>query len=86
MHHHVTTCAPIQTYANNHMIVEVAESRIGASVPRPFPRVVGSGNETMYWCAIFLSESAQPNIEIWGGGGGGGGGGGLYYHCSSSIV
>ena len=47
-HHHVTSRAPIETYTNNHMIAELAEPRIGANVPRPFPRacVVGSGNET----------------------------------------
>ena len=36
-HHHVTARAPIQTYANNHMIAELAEPRISANVPRPFP-------------------------------------------------
>ena len=40
-HHHVTARAPIQIYANNHMIAELAEPRIGANVPRPFPRVRG---------------------------------------------
>ena len=47
-HHHVTARAPIQIYANSHMIAELAAPRIGANVPRPFPRacVVGSGNET----------------------------------------
>ena len=36
-HHHMTARAPIQTYANNHMIAELAEPRISANVPRPFP-------------------------------------------------
>ena len=36
-HHHVISHAPTQTYANNHMIAELAEPRIGANVPRPFP-------------------------------------------------
>ena len=36
-HHHVTARAPIQTYANNHMIAELAEPRISTNVPRPFP-------------------------------------------------
>ena len=45
-HHHVAAHAPIQIYANNHMIAELAEPRISANVPRPFPRVRGgSGNE-----------------------------------------
>ena len=38
-HHHVTAHAPIQTYANNHMIAELAEPRIIAIVPRFFPCV-----------------------------------------------
>ena len=37
VHHHVTAHAPIQTYANNHMIAELAEQRISANVPRSFP-------------------------------------------------
>ena len=45
-HHHVTARAPIQTYANNHVIAELAEPRISANVPRPFPPLgVGSGDE-----------------------------------------
>ena len=46
----MTARAPIETYANNHMIAELVEPRMGANVPRPFPRacVVGSGNETMH--------------------------------------
>ena len=48
-HHHVTARAPIQNYANNHMIAELAEPRISANVPRPFPPLgVGSGDETTY--------------------------------------
>ena len=42
-HRHMTTCVPIQTYANNHMIAELAEPRIGANVPRSFPRACGWG-------------------------------------------
>ena len=42
-HHHVTARAPIQTYANNHMIAELAEPRISANVPRPFPPFWGWG-------------------------------------------
>ena len=34
----MTTRAPTQTYANNHIIADVAEPRIGANVPTPFPR------------------------------------------------
>ena len=42
VYHHVTTRAPIQTYANNYMIAELAES--SANVPRPFPPLdVGLG-------------------------------------------
>ena len=37
----VTARAPIQTYANNHMITELAEPRIDTNVPRPFPQVRG---------------------------------------------
>ena len=44
-HHHVTACAPIQTYASNHMIAELAEPKIGANVPRPFPCVRGGVRE-----------------------------------------
>ena len=33
--------APIQTYANNHMIAELTEPRISANIPRPFPRMRG---------------------------------------------
>ena len=36
-HHHVTAHVPIQTYANNHTIAELAESRFGVNVPGPFP-------------------------------------------------
>ena len=32
-----------RAYTNNHMIAELAEPRLGANVPRPFPRVVGLG-------------------------------------------
>ena len=35
--HHVTSHAPTQIYASNHMIAELAEPRIVANVPRPFP-------------------------------------------------
>ena len=42
-----TRLAPIQTYANNHMIAELAEPRISTNVPRPFPPLgVGSGDKT----------------------------------------
>ena len=41
VHHHVTAHVPIQIYANNHMIAELAEPRIGANVPRPFPHMCG---------------------------------------------
>ena len=34
---------PVQTYAKNHMIAELAETRIDANVPRPFPRERGEG-------------------------------------------
>ena len=47
-HHHVTARAPVQTYANNHMIAELAEPRIGTNVPRPFPRVRGGVWERDY--------------------------------------
>ena len=47
-HHHVTARAPIQIYANSHMIAELAEPRIGANVPRPFPRVRGGVWERDY--------------------------------------
>ena len=40
-HHHVIARAPIQPYANHHMIAELAEPRINANVPRPFPCVHG---------------------------------------------
>ena len=40
-HHHVTACAPIQIYADDHMIAELAEPRIGANIPRPFLHVCG---------------------------------------------
>ena len=33
----MTAHAPIQTYASNHMIAELAEPRISANVRRPFP-------------------------------------------------
>ena len=42
-HYHMTEHAPTQIYANNHMIAELAEPRIGANVPRPFPRVAWWG-------------------------------------------
>ena len=46
-HHHVIARAPIQTYASNHMIAELAEPRISANVPRPSPPFgVGSGDKT----------------------------------------
>jgi hypothetical protein len=43
-HHHVIVqChAPIQAYANNHMIAELAEPRIGVNVPRPIPSLRAS--------------------------------------------
>ena len=47
-HHHVTARAPVQTSANNHMIAELAEPRIGANVPRPLPRVRGGVWERDY--------------------------------------
>ena len=37
VHHHVTSHAPIQTYAKNHMIAE----RLQNQENRPFPRVCG---------------------------------------------
>ena len=40
-HHHVTAHMPIQIYANNHVIGELAEPKIGANVPRPFPCLRG---------------------------------------------
>jgi hypothetical protein len=40
-HHHVTARAPTQTYANNHMIAELAETKISANILRPFPRMQG---------------------------------------------
>ena len=36
-HHHVITHAPIQTCKKNRVIAKLAEPRIGAIVPRPFP-------------------------------------------------
>ena len=42
-HHHVTARAPVQTYANNHMIAELAEPRIGANVPRGLVQNMDSG-------------------------------------------
>ena len=39
VHHHMTACALIQIYANNPMIAELAEPRIGSNVTRPFPHV-----------------------------------------------
>ena len=38
-HHqlHVTAHVPIQIYANNHMIAELAEPSIGTNIPRPLP-------------------------------------------------
>ena len=41
MHHHVTTSVPIQIHANSHMTVKLAEPRMSASIPRPFPHVRG---------------------------------------------
>ena len=41
VHHHMTARAPIQTYANIHMIAELTQPKIGAYVPRPFPLVRG---------------------------------------------
>ena len=40
-HHHVIAHVPIQTYANNHMIAELAEPRISTIVFKPFPHVHG---------------------------------------------
>ena len=43
----MTAYAPIQTYANNHTIAELAEPRISANVPRPFPPLgMGSWHKT----------------------------------------
>ena len=46
--YHVIACVPIQISANNHMIAALAEPRIGANVPRPFPRVRGGVWERDY--------------------------------------
>ena len=40
-HYHVITRAPIQPYANNYMIAELAKPGFNANVPKPFPRMHG---------------------------------------------
>ena len=54
-YHDVTARSPIQTYANNHMIAELAEPRIGTMSPESFVTcMVGSGNETRVQIKIAL--------------------------------
>ena len=46
-HHNMTIHDPIQTYANNHMIAELAEPKIVPMSPNPLlVCMVGSGNKT----------------------------------------
>ena len=62
------------------MIAELAEPRIGANVPRPFPRVRGgSGNETKFYasylsncsielveeCNVLVTASVDGSLRIW---------------------
>ena len=64
--HHVATRAPIQIYANNHMIADLAEPRIGANVTRPFPRMRGgSRNETSITDMFEQSENAAIALARW---------------------
>ena len=57
-HHHVTSRAPIQTYAYyNHMIAELAQPRISANVPRPFLCMLGG-----VWDETMCSAKHMENI------------------------
>ena len=58
---YVTACVPIQTYANYHMITELAEPRIGINVSRSLPPFGGGvwGQDYYLPCAC-----ARLNMEI----------------------
>ena len=58
-HHHVIECAPIQIYANNHMIAELAEPRISTNAPRsipPFGGGVWPGDESTTTMPVILTS------------------------------
>ena len=72
-HQHVTSRAPTHTYANNHMIAELAEPRIVANVPRPFPswgwglgtRLAIYGIKRCAVCNVISSPTGSWPLLLW---------------------